>query len=75
MKSPNTSSNPAFTSSVIILEAKPEHVDDLVNKVFEDAGVQTASVGGLRMSPHIYNNADHVGRVIEAVKKNRAMLA
>jgi isopenicillin-N epimerase len=70
-----SSANPAFTSSVIILEARPDRVGELVDIVFKDAGVQTASVGGLRMSPHIYNNADHVARVVAAVKKNRAMLA
>jgi len=64
-----------FTSSVIILKTQPGQDGELVNKVFDDAGVQTAAVGGFRMSPHIYNTAEHVDRVVAALKKNRAMLA
>ena len=64
----------AFTSSVIIIAAPQEHAPVLVDRVFEDAGVQTAATGGFRMSPHIYNTADHVDRVLAAVGKNRSLL-
>jgi selenocysteine lyase/cysteine desulfurase len=67
--------NPAFASSVIILRAPPENAMTLVNNVYDDAAVQCAPVGGLRMSPHVYNNEDHVDRVIAAVKKNRNLFA
>ena len=57
-------------------EARDARQDgELVNRVFEDAGVQTAAVGGFRMSPHVYNTPEHVDRVVAALKKNRAMLA
>jgi selenocysteine lyase/cysteine desulfurase len=69
-----SSANPAFASSVIILSAPRENAGAMVSQVFEDAGVQTAPVNGLRMSPHVYNSEDHVDRVVAAVKKNRAML-
>jgi len=70
-----SSANPAFTSSVVIIATPRENASRLVSNVFDDAGVQCAATGGLRMSPHMYNNADHVDRVVAAVKKNRAMLA
>jgi selenocysteine lyase/cysteine desulfurase len=70
-----SSNNPSFTSSVVIIQAPQERADSLVGKVFDDAGVQCAATGGFRMSPHIYNTADHVDRVIGALKKNQALLA
>jgi selenocysteine lyase/cysteine desulfurase len=69
-----STANPAFTSSVIILRAAQQNAVKMVEQVFDDAGVQTAAVNGFRMSPHVYNSADHVERVIAAVKKNRALL-
>jgi len=68
-----SSMNPAFASSVIILSAPRENAAKLVNQVYEDAGVQTAPVGGLRLSPHVYNTEDHVDRVLAAVKKSKAL--
>ena len=59
----------------MIIATPRENASRLVSNVFDDAGVQCAATGGLRMSPHMYNNADHVDRVVAAVKKNRAMLA
>ncbi len=69
-----SSTNPAFTSSVVIIRVPEEHADKLVSKVFDDCGVQCAATGGFRMSPHVYNNVDHVDRVIAALKRNRALL-
>ncbi len=70
-----STANPAFTSSVIILSALRENAMKLVGSVFDDAGVQCAPVGGLRISPHVYNTEDHVDRVLAAVKKNRGLLS
>jgi selenocysteine lyase/cysteine desulfurase len=69
-----STSNPAFTSSVIILSAARENASRLVNQVYEDAGIITAATGGLRMSPHVYNTPDHVDRVVAAVNKSRELL-
>ena len=70
-----SSINPLFTSSVIILKAPRENAPRAVNQVFDDSGVITAPVNGLRMSPHVYNTADHVDRILAAVKKSRGLLA
>jgi selenocysteine lyase/cysteine desulfurase len=69
-----STANPAFTSSVIILQAPRRNAAKLVGQIFKDSGIQTAPTGGLRMSPHMYNTGDHVDRLIAAVKKNRALL-
>jgi selenocysteine lyase/cysteine desulfurase len=69
-----STANPLFTSSVIILQAPKENAPRLVSQVFDDSGVITAPVNGFRMSPHVYNTADHVGRILAAVKKSRNLL-
>jgi selenocysteine lyase/cysteine desulfurase len=69
-----SSTNPLFTSSVIILQAPGENAPRVVNQVFDDSGVITAPVNGFRMSPHVYNTADHVDRILAAVAKSRELL-
>jgi selenocysteine lyase/cysteine desulfurase len=70
-----SSGNSAFASSIVILSVPRENSRKLVSQIFDDAGVQTAGTGGLRMSPHVYNTKDHADRVIAAVKKSRALLS
>lgn len=69
-----STSNPHFTSSVIILAATGDNGSKLVNAVFEDSGIITAATGGFRMSPHVYNTEDHVDRVVAAVRKSQGLL-
>jgi selenocysteine lyase/cysteine desulfurase len=70
-----STANPLFTSSVIILKAPRENASTLVSQVFDESGVITAPVGGFRMSPHVYNTADHVERILAAIKKSRSLLS
>ena len=70
-----SSANPAFASSVIIVRTPRENARTLVGNVFDDGGIQGAAVGGLRLSPHVYNTEAHVDRAIAAVKKHRNLLA
>jgi selenocysteine lyase/cysteine desulfurase len=69
-----STANPLFTSSVIILKLSRENAPKLVNQVFDDSGIITAPINGFRMSPHVYNTADHVDRVLAAVAKSRGLL-
>jgi len=69
-----SSANPAFSSSVIILAAPRGNAGELVGEVYRQSGIITAAVGGLRMSPHIYNTAEHVDRVLAALEKSRPLL-
>lgn len=70
-----SSGNPAFTSSVIILRAPRDNAMNIVGQVYDASGIITAPVGGLRMSPHVYNTEDHVDRVLAAVSKVRHLFA
>ncbi len=63
-----------FKSNVVILYGQEKKAEQLVENVIKDAGVIAAVVGGYRMSPHIYNNENHVDRVIAAVEKSRHLL-
>jgi isopenicillin-N epimerase len=63
--------NPAFTSSVVIVPGEREQLIPLVGEILADSGVITAPVNGLRISPHIYNTEDHVDRLLSSVKKFR----
>ena len=69
-----SSKNPAFKSSIIILQAPAENRGPLIANVLRDAGVILAGVNGLRLSPHIYNTADHVQRVAAAINASRNLL-
>lgn len=66
--------NPLFTSNVIILKAPADNRPQLLENVLRDGGVILAGVNGLRLSPHIYNSADHVERVTAAIAKSRELL-
>lgn len=70
-----SSKHPDFTSNVVILAAKPEFLRELPQQILERSGVITAAVGGLRMSPHVYNTAEHAGRVAAAIARERHKLA
>ena len=69
-----SSKNPLFKSSVIILAAPQEHRRELMDNLLRDGGIIVATVNGLRLSPHIYNTADHVDRVVAAIGKSRNLL-
>lgn len=65
---------PEFTSNVVILAAPRENGAVLVDRVLRESGIIVAAVGGLRMTPHIYNTDAHIDRVIGAVAKLRDLL-
>ncbi len=69
-----SSRNPLFTSNVIILKAAQENRAELLENVLRDGGIILAGVNGLRLSPHIYNTAEHVERVSHAIGKSRHLL-
>ena len=69
-----SSKNPLFKSSVIILKAPQDHRRELMDNLLRDGGIIVATVNGLRMSPHIYNTAEHVDRVVAAIGRSRQLL-
>jgi len=70
-----SSTNPLFRSSVIIIQAPRENRAQLLTNLLADGGIIGATVNGLRLSPHIYNTAEHVERAVDAVAGSRRLLA
>lgn len=66
--------NSLFTSNVIILAAQPANRAALLERLLKDEGIILAGVNGLRLSPHIYNTAEHVERVTRGVNQSRHLL-
>ncbi len=69
-----SSGHPDFRSSVVILRAGDEARRRLPDLILQDAGVIAAATGGLRFSPHVYNTAEHVDRVLAALARHRGLL-
>lgn len=67
--------SPAFTSNVVILAATPENATVLVDRLLREAGMIVAAVGGLRMTPHVYNSEEHIDRVVGGIAKSRQLLS
>jgi isopenicillin-N epimerase len=63
-----------FRSNVIVIAAPEAGRAEVSERVFETSGVIPAGVGGLRLSPHIYNTPDHVDQVVAAIAGVRSML-
>jgi selenocysteine lyase/cysteine desulfurase len=64
-----------FRSNVVILAAPPENGGMLVEHMLREAGIIVAAVGGLRLTPHVYNTEQHIDRAIDAIAAARALLA
>ena len=67
--------NEALASNVVVLAATGDNGRLLVQRVLDDAGIIVAAVGGLRMTPHVYNTEAHIDRMIEAVAGLRGLLS
>lgn len=66
---------PDFHSNVLVLSAPPENGQALVERILREAGIIVAAVGGLRLTPHVYNTEEHIDRAIDAVAATRNLLA
>ena len=69
-----SSTNPLFRSSVIIISAPAANRGQLLQNLLDDGGIIAATVNGLRLSPHVYNTAEHVERAANAVARSRDLL-
>jgi isopenicillin-N epimerase len=63
-----------FTSNVIVVKVPPDNRTVLVERLFEEAGIITAPVNGLRIAPHIYNTPEHIDRLVSSIRNHRTLL-
>jgi selenocysteine lyase/cysteine desulfurase len=64
-----------FQSNVIVLAAPRDNGSVLVERILREYGIIVAAVGGLRLTPHVYNTEEHIDRAIDAVAATRDLLA
>lgn len=63
-----------FSSNVIVVSVPRANASELVEHILREAGIIVAAVGGLRLTPHVYNTEDHIDRAVDAVEALGAML-
>lgn len=69
-----TPRRPELSGGVCIIEVADEHRQRLLDTLYHDWGIAGATVGGLRLCPHIYNTMEHVERAARGVKAMRDLL-
>ena len=70
-----TPREPELSSGVCVIEVPAEHRRRALDALYYDWGVAGATVGGLRLCPHVYNTMEHVERAVSGVKAIRELLA
>jgi isopenicillin-N epimerase len=62
--------SPSMSGGIVIISVPGIEAKAIVQKLYDQHGIATATTGGVRMSPHIYNTADDINRVVEALVKS-----
>lgn len=62
--------SPSMSGGIVIISVPGVEAKDIVQKLYGQHGIATATTGGVRMSPHIYNTAADINRVVEALVKS-----
>lgn len=62
--------SPSMSGGIVIISIPGVDPKTIVQKLYDSHGIATAMTGGVRMSPHIYNTAADVSRVVEALGKS-----
>jgi selenocysteine lyase/cysteine desulfurase len=65
-----TPMSPAMSGGIVIINIPGVEAKTVVQKLYDNHGVAAAYVGAIRMSPHIYNTAEDINRVVDALQKS-----
>ena len=60
----------AWSSSKVPAESRGE----AFSRVYDDCGIAGPTSGGFRLSPHLYNTAEHVERALAGLKAPRPLI-
>ena len=64
----------ALSAGVVIIEVPAESRAEVFSRMYDDHGIAGSTSGGLRLSPHLYNTAEHVERALAGLKALRPLI-
>ena len=64
----------ALSAGVVIIEVPAESRAEVFSRMYDDHGIAGSTSGGLRLSPHLYNTAEHVERALAGLKALRSLI-
>ncbi len=64
----------ALSAGVVIVEVPAESRREVFSRMYEEHGVAGSTSGGFRLSPHLYNTAEHVERALTGLKALRPLI-
>ena len=64
----------ALSAGVVIIEVPAESRREVFSRMYEDHGIAGSTSGGFRLSPHLYNTAEHVERALAGLKALRPLI-
>lgn len=64
----------ALSAGVVIIEVPAESQREVFSRMYDEHGIAGSTSGGFRLSPHLYNTAEHVERAIAGLKALRPLI-
>lgn len=61
----------ALSAGVVIFEVPEESRREVFSRMYEEHGIAGSTAGGFRLSPHLYNTAEHIERALAGLKALR----
>jgi len=63
-----------LSAGVVIIEVPAEARREVFSRMYDEHGIAGSTSGGFRLSPHLYNTAEHVERALEGLKALRPLI-
>ncbi len=64
----------ALSAGVVILEVPAASRREVFSRMYEEFGIAGSTSGGFRLSPHLYNTAEHIERALAGLKALRPLI-
>ena len=64
----------ALSAGVVIVEVPAESRREVFSRMYDEHGIAGSTSGGFRLSPHLYNTAEHVERALAGLKALRPLI-
>lgn len=64
----------ALSAGVVIVKVPAESRREVFSRMYEEHGIAGSTSGGFRLSPHLYNTAEHVERALAGLQALRPLI-